>query len=312
AGPRAPHRRSREGVSDRQRQLCAHEPRADDARQGPQGRGYRSRDPADRGVRAARRRTPAGRLGAHLRLDPAGRRAAAIGRPPRGARASPPPEPVPRRPRRHPRTLPPGPGPGDQPRPARPPPAHRVPGRRHRLQQGTGPALQGAGVARRRPKAAHRREVRSMTAPAATGLKTSRPDLSVWVVTGDGDALSIGGNHLIHILRRNLDVNILLFNNKIYGLTKGQYSPTSEVGKVTKSTPVGSIDHPFDPIALALGAEASFVARSVDVETRHLQEIVRRAHEHKGASFVELLQHCNVFNDGAFADVTEKATKADH
>ena len=150
-------------------------------------------------------------------------------------------------------------------------------------------------------------------APAiATGLKTSRPDLSVWVVTGDGDALSIGGNHLIHILRRNLDVNILLFNNKIYGLTKGQYSPTSEVGKVTKSTPLGSVDHPFDPIALALGAEASFVARSVDVETRHLQEIVRRAHEHKGTSFVEILQNCNVFNDGAFADVTEKATKADH
>jgi 2-oxoglutarate ferredoxin oxidoreductase subunit beta len=149
-------------------------------------------------------------------------------------------------------------------------------------------------------------------APAiATGLKATRPDLSVWVVTGDGDALSIGGNHLIHILRRNVDVNILLFNNKIYGLTKGQYSPTSEVGKVTKSTPVGSIDHPFDPIALALGAEASFVARSVDVESKHLQEIVRRAHEHKGGSFVEILQNCNVFNDGAFGDVTDKATKAD-
>ena len=150
-------------------------------------------------------------------------------------------------------------------------------------------------------------------APAiATGLSVSRPDLSVWVVTGDGDALSIGGNHLIHILRRNLDVNILIFNNKIYGLTKGQYSPTSEVGKVTKSTPIGSLDHPFDPIALALGAEASFVARSVDVEAKHLQEIVRRAHEHKGSSFVEILQNCNVFNDGAFGDVTEKATKADH
>ena len=149
-------------------------------------------------------------------------------------------------------------------------------------------------------------------APAiATGLKATRPELSVWVVTGDGDALSIGGNHLIHVLRRNLDINILLFNNKIYGLTKGQYSPTSEVGKVTKSTPAGSVDHPFDPIALALGAEASFVARSVDVETKHLQEIVRRAHEHKGAAFVEILQNCNVFNDGAFADVTEKATKAD-
>ena len=150
-------------------------------------------------------------------------------------------------------------------------------------------------------------------APAiATGLKATRPELSVWIVTGDGDALSIGGNHLIHILRRNLDVNILLFNNKIYGLTKGQYSPTSEVGKVTKSTPIGSVDHPFDPIALALGAEASFVARSIDVETKHLQDIVRRAHHHKGTSFVEILQNCNVFNDGAFADVTEKATKADH
>jgi len=149
-------------------------------------------------------------------------------------------------------------------------------------------------------------------APAiATGLKATRPELSVWIVTGDGDALSIGGNHLIHILRRNLDVNILLFNNKIYGLTKGQYSPTSEVGKVTKSTPIGSIDHPFDPIALALGAEASFVARSVDVETKHLQDIVRRAHHHKGTSFVEILQNCNVFNDGAFGDVTEKTTKAD-
>src|SRR5499426_392800 len=150
-------------------------------------------------------------------------------------------------------------------------------------------------------------------APAiATGLKATRPELSVWVVTGDGDALSIGGNHLIHILRRNLDVNILLFNNRIYGLTKGQYSPTSEVGKVTKSTPVGSVDHPFDPIAVALGAEASFVARTVDVEAKHLQEIVKRAHQHKGASFVEVLQNCNVFNDGAFEDLTDKARKSDH
>src|SRR5258705_8456825 len=146
----------------------------------------------------------------------------------------------------------------------------------------------------------------------ATGLALARDDLSVWVVTGDGDALSIGGNHLIHALRRNVNLTILLFNNKIYGLTKGQYSPTSEVGKVTKSTPMGSLDHPFDPIALALGAEASFVARSVDVEAKHLQEIVRRAHDHKGTSFVEILQNCNVFNDGAFGDVTEKATKADH
>jgi 2-oxoglutarate ferredoxin oxidoreductase subunit beta len=149
-------------------------------------------------------------------------------------------------------------------------------------------------------------------APAiATGLKITRPELSVWVVTGDGDALSIGGNHLIHVLRRNLDLNILLFNNRIYGLTKGQYSPTSETGKVTKSTPLGSLDHPFDPIALALGADASFVARSVDVEAKHLQDVLRRAHAHRGASFVEILQNCNVFNDGAFSDVTEKATKAD-
>jgi 2-oxoglutarate/2-oxoacid ferredoxin oxidoreductase subunit beta len=149
-------------------------------------------------------------------------------------------------------------------------------------------------------------------APAiATGLKATRPELSVWVVTGDGDALSIGGNHLIHVLRRNLDINILLFNNRIYGLTKGQYSPTSEQGKVTKSTPLGSIDYPFNPISVALGSEGSFVARSVDVEAKHLQEIVKRAHEHRGTSFVEILQNCNIFNDGAFGDLTEKDTKAD-
>jgi 2-oxoglutarate/2-oxoacid ferredoxin oxidoreductase subunit beta len=149
-------------------------------------------------------------------------------------------------------------------------------------------------------------------APAiATGLKTARPELSVWVVTGDGDALSIGGNHLIHILRRNVDVNILLFNNRIYGLTKGQYSPTSEQGKVTKSTPLGSVDYPFNPISVALGSEATFVARSVDVEAKHLQEIVRRAYVHRGTSFVEILQNCNIFNDGAFADLTEKDTKAE-
>jgi len=149
-------------------------------------------------------------------------------------------------------------------------------------------------------------------APAiATGLKASRPDLSVWVVTGDGDALSIGGNHLIHALRRNLDINILLFNNRIYGLTKGQYSPTSEQGKITKSTLLGSVDYPFSPISLALGADASFVARTIDVEAKHLQEIVRRAHEHRGTSFVEILQNCNIFNDGAFAALTEKDTKAD-
>jgi 2-oxoglutarate/2-oxoacid ferredoxin oxidoreductase subunit beta len=149
-------------------------------------------------------------------------------------------------------------------------------------------------------------------APAiATGLKASRPDLSVWVITGDGDALSIGGNHLIHVLRRNLDINILLFNNRIYGLTKGQYSPTSEQGKITKSTPLGSVDYPFNPICVALGADASFVARTVDVEAKHLQEIVRRAHEHRGTSFVEILQNCNIFNDGAFSALTEKDTKAD-
>ena len=150
-------------------------------------------------------------------------------------------------------------------------------------------------------------------APAiATGIKVMRPELSVWIVTGDGDALSIGGNHLIHILRRNLDVNILLFNNRIYGLTKGQYSPTSEVGKKTKSTPSGSVDHPFDPIALALGAGASFVARSLDVDAKHLQQVLKRAHAHRGASFVEILQNCNVFNDGAFDTLTDKATKNDH
>jgi 2-oxoglutarate ferredoxin oxidoreductase subunit beta len=149
-------------------------------------------------------------------------------------------------------------------------------------------------------------------APAiATGLKVARPELSVWVVTGDGDALSIGGNHLIHILRRNVDVNILLFNNRIYGLTKGQYSPTSEQGKMTKSTPLGSADYPFNPIAVALGADSSFVARTVDVEAKHLQDIVRRAHAHRGTSFVEILQNCNIFNDGAFSALTEKDTKAD-
>ena len=150
-------------------------------------------------------------------------------------------------------------------------------------------------------------------APAiATGLKVSRPDLSVWVVTGDGDALSIGGNHLIHALRRNVDLNILLFNNRIYGLTKGQYSPTSEPGKITKSTPLGSVDQPFDTLALALGAGATFVARSVDVEAKHLTEVLRRAQAHRGASFVEILQNCNVFNDGAFDDLTDKASKSDH
>jgi 2-oxoglutarate/2-oxoacid ferredoxin oxidoreductase subunit beta len=149
-------------------------------------------------------------------------------------------------------------------------------------------------------------------APAfATGLKASRPELSVWVVTGDGDGLSIGGNHMIHMLRRNVDLKILLFNNRIYGLTKGQYSPTSELGKKTKSSPYGSVDLPFSPMQLALGAGSSFVARSVDVEPVHLTEIVRRAAAHKGAAFVEIYQNCNVFNDGAFSYMTEKAVKAD-
>ena len=149
-------------------------------------------------------------------------------------------------------------------------------------------------------------------APAiATGLKVSRPDLMVWVVTGDGDGLSIGGNHLMHALRRNVDLKILLFNNRIYGLTKGQYSPTSEIGKVTKSTPMGSTDHPLNPLMLALGVEATFVARTIDVEAKHQQEILKRAAEHKGATFVEILQNCNVFNDGAFSALTDRETKAD-
>jgi 2-oxoglutarate ferredoxin oxidoreductase subunit beta len=147
-------------------------------------------------------------------------------------------------------------------------------------------------------------------APAiATGLATARPDLSVWIVTGDGDALSIGGNHLIHSLRRNINVKILMFNNQIYGLTKGQYSPTSEEGKVTKSTPFGSLDHPFNPVALALGAEATFVARSIDVDRAHLTGILRSAAEHEGTAFVEIYQNCNVFNDDAFIALTGKETK---
>ncbi|HNP47191.1 MAG TPA: 2-oxoacid:ferredoxin oxidoreductase subunit beta [Bacteroidia bacterium] len=143
----------------------------------------------------------------------------------------------------------------------------------------------------------------------ASGLKASRPDLSIWIVTGDGDGLSIGGNHTIHLLRRNFDVNVLLFNNEIYGLTKGQYSPTSEEGKVTKSTPMGSVDHPFNPIALCMGADATFVARSMDRDPKHLQSILKRANEHRGASFVEIYQNCNVFNDGAFEVFTEKSSK---
>ena len=143
----------------------------------------------------------------------------------------------------------------------------------------------------------------------ASGLKASRPELSIWIVTGDGDALSIGGNHFIHILRRNFNVNILLFNNQIYGLTKGQYSPTSEEGKVTKSTPMGSVDHPFNPIALAMGAEGTFIARSMDRDPVHLKEMLRRSNAHKGTSFLEIYQNCNVFNDGAFEIYTEKTSK---
>ncbi|WP_420748992.1 2-oxoacid:ferredoxin oxidoreductase subunit beta [Rhodococcus sp. O3] len=139
----------------------------------------------------------------------------------------------------------------------------------------------------------------------ATGLAVMRPDLSVWVVTGDGDALSIGGNHLIHALRRNVNMNILLFNNRIYGLTKGQYSPTSEVGKVTKSTPMGSVDHPFNTMSLALGAEATFVARALDSDRKGLTEVLRQAAEHRGTSFVEIYQDCPIFNDGSF-DVLRK------
>lgn len=145
----------------------------------------------------------------------------------------------------------------------------------------------------------------------ASGLKAARPELSVWIVTGDGDGLSIGGNHTIHLLRRNFDVNIMLFNNQIYGLTKGQYSPTSEENKVTKSTPMGSIDHPFNPMALALGADATFIARSMDRDPKHLQEMLKRSHAHKGASFLEIYQNCNIFNDGAFEAFTEKSSKAD-
>jgi len=147
-------------------------------------------------------------------------------------------------------------------------------------------------------------------APAiATGLAMAREDLDVWIVTGDGDALSIGGNHLIHVLRRNVNLTILLFNNQIYGLTKGQYSPTSELGKVTKSTPFGSLDQPFNPVSLALGAEATFVARTHDMDRAHMMEVFRRAHDHNGAAFVEVYQNCNVFNDGAFEAVTAKANR---
>ena len=143
----------------------------------------------------------------------------------------------------------------------------------------------------------------------ASGLKAARPDLSVWIITGDGDSLSIGGNHLIHLLRRNFDTNILLFNNQIYGLTKGQYSPTSEKGKKTKSTPMGSIDHPFNPLALCMGADATFIARTMDRDPKHMREMLKRSNDHKGSSLLEIYQNCNVFNDGAFFGMTDKATK---
>ncbi len=149
-------------------------------------------------------------------------------------------------------------------------------------------------------------------APAiATGLSVSRPDLSVWVVTGDGDALSIGGNHLIHALRRNVNLKILLFNNRIYGLTKGQYSPTSELGKITKSTPMGSLDYPFNPVSLALGAEATFVARTIDSDRKHLTSVLRAAAEHAGTALVEIYQNCNIFNDDAFEPLKNPATRDD-
>ena len=150
-------------------------------------------------------------------------------------------------------------------------------------------------------------------APAfATGLKVCRPDLKVWVITGDGDGLSIGGNHLMHAIRRNVDVNIILFNNRIYGLTKGQYSPTSETGKITKSSPVGSLDNPLSPLSLAMGCGASFVARSIDVNIKHLGQTLLRAAAHKGTSFVEVYQNCNIFNDGAWKYATDRETKAEN
>jgi 2-oxoglutarate ferredoxin oxidoreductase subunit beta len=145
----------------------------------------------------------------------------------------------------------------------------------------------------------------------ASGLKVTRPELSVWVITGDGDALSIGGNHFIHLMRRNVDLQIVLHNNEIYGLTKGQYSPTSPFSKVTKSSPMGAIDWPLRPPALALGAEGTFVARSLDVDPHHMVEILARAHEHKGTSFVEIYQNCNIYNDGAFEEFTAKEVRAD-
>ncbi|HXV76547.1 MAG TPA: 2-oxoacid:ferredoxin oxidoreductase subunit beta [Candidatus Polarisedimenticolaceae bacterium] len=146
----------------------------------------------------------------------------------------------------------------------------------------------------------------------ATGVKLANPELSVWIVTGDGDGLSIGGNHIIHLFRRNVDVNVMLFDNRIYGLTKGQYSPTSETGKRTKSTPFGSVDRPFNPCALALGAGATFVARSVDIYADHLRQTLKTAHAHRGTSFIQIFQNCNIFNDGAFEQIREKGLREEH
>jgi 2-oxoglutarate ferredoxin oxidoreductase subunit beta len=174
--------------------------------------------------------------------------------------------------------------------------------------------VSGIGCAARLPYYMNTYGVHSIhgRAPAlATGVALARPDLHVWVIGGDGDMLSIGGNHLIHALRRNVNIKILMFNNQIYGLTKGQYSPTSELGKITKSTPFGSLDHPFNPISVALGAEASFVARTHDMDRKHMIEVFTRAHEHKGAAFVEVYQNCNVFNDGAFDTILNKDARSD-
>ncbi|NBW32293.1 MAG: 2-oxoacid:ferredoxin oxidoreductase subunit beta, partial [bacterium] len=153
--------------------------------------------------------------------------------------------------------------------------------------------------------------IHGRAATIATGLKAARPDLMVWVITGDGDALSIGGNHLIHAMRRNVDMKMIMFNNRIYGLTKGQASPTSPIGKKTKSTPLGTIETPIIPLNLVAAAEASFIARSVDTHSEHLQEMMHRAGEHSGAAFLEVLQNCNIFNDGAWRDFTDKSVKED-
>ena len=173
--------------------------------------------------------------------------------------------------------------------------------------------ISGIGCAARFPYYLNTYGIHSIhgRAPAiATGLAASRPDLSVWVIGGDGDFMSIGGNHLIHALRRNVNLKLLCFNNRIYGLTKGQYSPTSEVGKITKSTPFGSVDYPFNPVSLALGAEATFVARTIDSDRKHLTETLRAAADHRGAAFVEILQNCDIFNDGAF-DILKKPETRD-